>query len=103
MFLAPKLKHSLTIDNYGIIQEHKTFKGFNDSKKLLDRSQYFKTIEGENISAMLPKSWQKSFIGGIAMPAKIRFCNECTDKVTCKRFISQVNENKEFEDILNEL
>ena len=47
IFLAPKIKYCLTIDDYGIIQEHKTFQGFNDSKRLLDRSQYFKKIEGE--------------------------------------------------------
>ena len=42
LFLAPKIKYCLTIDQYGIIKEHKTFKGLNDSKPLLDRSQYFK-------------------------------------------------------------
>ena len=47
LFIAPKVKYCLTIDDYGIIQEHKFFKGFNDSKRLLDRSQYFKMIEGE--------------------------------------------------------
>ena len=51
LFLAPKIKYYLTIDDYGIIQEHKTFKGYNDSKRLLDRSQYFKMKEGKkNIS-----------------------------------------------------
>ena len=31
-----------------------TFKGFNDSKGLLDRSQYLNMLEGKKISAMLP-------------------------------------------------
>ena len=61
LFLAPKIKYCLTIDDYGIIQEHNTFKGFNDSKRLLDRSQYFKMIEGKEGSALLPKIWKKSF------------------------------------------
>ena len=34
LFLAPKIKYCLTIDMFGIVQEHKTFKGFNDSKRL---------------------------------------------------------------------
>ena len=38
LFLAPKIKYCLTIVDYGIIREHKTFKRFNDSKRLLDRS-----------------------------------------------------------------
>ena len=79
LFLASKIKYCLTIDDYGIIQEHKTFKGFNDSKRLLDRSQYFKMIEGEKVSALLPKSWKKSFDSGIIIPTKMRFCNECND------------------------
>ena len=41
LFLALKIKYVLTIDDYGIIQQHMTFKGFNDSRRLLDRSQYF--------------------------------------------------------------
>ena len=45
--LASKIKFCLTIDEYGKIKEHKTFKGFNDSKRLLDRSQCFKMKKGE--------------------------------------------------------
>ena len=41
LFLAPKIKYCLTIDEYGIISEHKTFKGFTDSKRLLDRFPIF--------------------------------------------------------------
>ena len=79
LFLAPKTKHCLTIDNYGIIQEHKTFKKFSDSKRLLDRSQYFKMKEGEKLSALLHESWKKSFDGGIITPTKMKFSNECDD------------------------
>ena len=101
LFLAPKIKYCLTIDEYGIIKEHKTFKGFNDSKRLLDRSQYFKMIEGEKISAMLPRSWKKSFDSGIIIPTKMRFCNECNDNKMCVKCINHINENKEFEANLN--
>ena len=103
LFLAPKIKYCSTIDGYGIIQEHKTFKGFNDSKRLLDRSQYFKMIEGGKISAMLPRSWKKSFDSGIIIPTKMRFCNECNDRKWCDNCNNQINENKEFEPNLNEL
>ena len=56
LFLAPKIKYVLTIDGYGINQQHMTFKGFNDSKRLLDRSQYFNVLKGKKITAMLPRS-----------------------------------------------
>ena len=73
LYLAPKRKYCLTIIDYGIIQEPKTFKGFNDSKRLLDRSQYFKMIEGKKISAMLPRFWKKSFNSGVIIPEKNEF------------------------------
>ena len=97
LFLAPKIKYCLTIDEYGITKEHKTFKGFNDSKRLLDRSQYFKMIEGKKISAMLPRSWKKFFDSGIIIPTKMRFCNECNDNKMCVKCNNHINENKEFE------
>ena len=80
LYLAPKIKYCLTIDDCAIIKEHKTFKGFNDSKRLLDRSQYFKKKKGEKISAMLPRSWKKSFNNGVIIPKKMRFCNESNNK-----------------------
>ena len=103
LFLAAKRKYCLTIDDYGVIQEHKTFEGFNDSKRLLDRSQYFKMIKGEKISALLPRSWKKSFDSGVIKPTKMRFCIECNDKKACNKCNYQINENKEFKANLNEL
>ena len=40
-FLAPKIKFVLTVEKYGIIQAFKTFKGFTDSKRLVDHVQCF--------------------------------------------------------------
>ena len=41
LFLAPKIKFCLTIDNYGYVQEQKTFEKINNNERLLDRSHYF--------------------------------------------------------------
>ena len=101
LFLAPKIKYVLTIDVYGIIQQHMTFKGFNDSKQLLDRSQYFDMLDGKKISAMLPRSWKKSFNNGIVIPTKMRQCNACKDRILCATCNNQINESKEFEANLN--
>ena len=103
LFLLPKIKNCLTIDDYGIIQEHKTFKGFNDRERLLDRSQYFNMKEGKKLSAMLPRFWEKSFDSGIKIPSKMRFCIKCNDKKLCVVCNNQINENKKFEANLNEL
>ena len=41
LFLAPKVKYCLTINEYGIVEEHKTFKGFSDIGRLLDSKKIF--------------------------------------------------------------
>ena len=78
-----------------------TFQGFNDSKRLLDRSQCFDMLDGKKITAMLPRSWKKSFDNGVIIPTKMRQCNECKDGMLCITSNNQINENKEFEANLN--
>ena len=97
LFLAPKIKYCLTIIEFGIIQQHMTFKGFTDSKRLLDRSQFFNMLEGKKITAMLPRSWKKSFKNGIIKPRIMRFCNDCKESKLCTTCKNQVNGNEEFE------
>ena len=101
LFLAPKTKFCLTNHEFGMIEEQKTLGGFNDSNRLLDRSPHFQKVEVEKISAMLPKFWKKLFHSGVVTPAKMKFCNEHTDKTTCNRFNSQSNEIKELESKLD--
>ena len=60
-------------------------------------------LKGKKISAMLPKSWKKTFKNGIIMPTKMRRCNECKDRILCTTCNNQINENKEFEANLNEI
>ena len=60
-------------------------------------------LEGKNISAMLPRSWKKSFNNGIIIPTKMRRCNECKNGILCNECNHQINENEEFEANLNEL
>ena len=60
-------------------------------------------IKGKKVSALLPKSWKKSFGSGRVIPTKMRFCNDCNDKKMCNKCNNQINENKEFDANLNEL
>ena len=73
LFLVSKLKNWLTMDKNGIMQEHKTFEGFNDSKRLLDQLQFFNMLESKKISAMLPKSWKKTSISKLLYQRKWDF------------------------------
>ena len=49
-----------------------TFEGFNDGKCPLSRCHFFEMLGGTNLSAMLPKSWKKSFNNGILIPTRMR-------------------------------
>ena len=103
LFLAPKIKYCLTINKYGVIDEHKTFKGFKDVKDVLDRKEYFKTADGDNLIAKIPLSWKKSFSHGVVIPHKMRNCNKCRKDILCDDCDKLVNQNKEFSANLNEL
>ena len=78
-----------------------TFKGFNDSKRLLDRSQYFEMLDGKKITAMLPRSWKKSFNNGVIIPTKMRQYNACKDGISCTTCNNLIKEIKKFEANLN--
>ena len=39
LFLAPKIKYCLTLKKIGVINEHKTFKGFSNVSDNLDRKK----------------------------------------------------------------
>ena len=47
LFLAPKIKYCLTINKYGVIDEHKCFKAFTNVCDNLDRKEHFKMFEGD--------------------------------------------------------
>ena len=77
LFLAPKIKYCLTINKYGVIDEHKTFKGFSNVSDNLNRKEYFKMADGDKLVAKVPLSWKKSFSRGIVIPHKMRNCHYC--------------------------
>ena len=52
-------KYCLTPDEYGVIEEHKTFEGLTGSQRLLDRNQYLEMLKSSKIHAKLPLSWKK--------------------------------------------
>ena len=103
LFLAPKIKYCLTINKYGVIDEHKTFKGFTNVSDNLNRKQYFKMFEGDKLIAKVPLSWKKSFSQGVVIPHKMRNCNKCTKDILCDGCDKLVNQKKEFSANLNEL
>ena len=73
LFLAPEMKYCLTINKYGVIDEHKTFKGFINVSDKVDRKEYFKKFKGDKLVARVPLSWKKSFSVVVVIPHKMGF------------------------------
>ena len=103
LFLAPKIKYCLTINKYGVIDEHKTFKGFTNVSDNLNRKKYFNMADGDKLIAKVPLSWKKSFSQGVVIPHKMKHCNKCTKDLLCDDCDTLVNQKKEFSANLNEL
>ena len=61
LFLPPKIKYYLTINKFGNIDEHKTFKRYTNGKDFLDRKDYFNMADGGKLIAKVPLSWKKFF------------------------------------------
>ena len=103
VFLAPKIKYCVTINKFGIFDEHKTIKGFTIVSDDLDRKEYFKMINGDKLVAKVPFSWKKSFSLGVVIPHKTGNCNKCTKNNICKGCVKLVKLNKEFSANPNEI
>ena len=56
LFLAPKTKYCLTLSKTGIIDEHKTFKGFTNVSDNLNGKEYFNLANGGKLIAKVPVS-----------------------------------------------
>ena len=92
LFLAPKIEYCLTINKYGVTDEHKTFKDFTNVSENLDRKEYFKIAVGDKLVAKVPLSWKKSFSQGVVIPHKMRNCNNCTTDIFCDESDKSVNQ-----------
>ena len=94
LYLSSAKQYRLTVFECGIIEEPKTFRRFTDSKRQLDRSQFFNMKKCKKTSALLPSIWKKTFNSGIVIPAKMRFCNKCDKENCCDRCIIKLTKIK---------
>ena len=80
------MKYCLTINNYGVIDEHKTFKGFTNVSDSLDRRECLKMSDGDNFIAEVPLFWKKSFSQRVIIPHKLKKCTHCK-KIICVKVV----------------
>ena len=76
LLIAPKVKYCLTIDQFGVIDEHKAFKGFTNVSDNLDEKEIFEMFNGDKLIAKILLIWKKSFSQGVVIPQKMRNCGD---------------------------
>ena len=103
LVLSPKIKYCSDINEFGIIDEQKTFKGFTNVSDKLDRKEYFNMAGGGKLADKGPLSWKKSFSQGIVIPHKMRSCNKCIKDILRDQCDKLLNQRKEFSANLNEI
>ena len=102
LFFVPK-KYCLSINKNGVINEHKTFKGFTNVSDNLDGKEYFNMADGGKLIAKVPLIWKKSFSQRVVIPQKMKNCNKGAKDFSCDDCDNLVNQKKEFSANLNEL
>ena len=97
------MKYCLTINKYGVVDEHKTFKGFTNVSDHLDRKEYFNMADGGKLIAEVLLSWKKSFNQGVVIPHEMKNCVDCKKDILCDECDKLVNQKKDISANLNEL
>ena len=97
------MKYCLTINIFGNIDEHKTFKGFTDVSDDLDRKEFFNMADGGKVLAKVPLSGKTSFSQEVVILHEMINCSDCTKDILCDNCDILVHQNKEFSTNLNEL
>ena len=70
LLLVRKMILCYTKDKHGTLGEKLTFKGFHDTKRLLNTDKYFKLRDGETVNEEFPLPWKRSFAHGITIDKK---------------------------------
>ena len=93
---SSKKKYCSTLNKLGIIDEHKSFKGFTNVKDNLDRKEYFNMADGGKLIARVPLGWKKSFSMGAVISHKIKNCGDCKKDFLSDDCDNIVNQRKGF-------
>lgn len=66
LYLAPKVKYNIVLNEDYTLSEKTTFKGY--SKEVLKVEDFFSLAAGELVQQEMPKTWKKSMETGIQIP-----------------------------------
>ena len=82
LFLAPKIKYCLVIDDFDIISAKRTFKGYSEEHRMIKLNEYISLSEGKTVSGTFSIDWTKTF-EGIKIPHRKQNCADCDNSKRC--------------------
>ena len=80
-FLAPKIKCSVVIDDFGVVSAKRTFKGYSEERRMEKLNEYISLSEGKTVSGRFSIDWTKTF-EGINIPHR-KHCSDCDNGLFC--------------------
>ena len=89
LFIAPKMKYCLVIDDGGYICEKITFKGLEKGSSNIKYNDFVDLARGKTITNVSMKKWEKK-LDGIKIPHRKHDCNKCDNSLFCDRCRNEV-------------
>ena len=84
LFLGPKIKYCLVIDDGGYLCEKINFKGLEKGSSNIKYDDFVNLARGRSISNVSMKKWEKK-LDGIRIPHRRHGCNNCDESLFCDR------------------
>ena len=82
LFLAPKVKYCIVIDENGILSQKTTFKGFNQNINNITFKDFLDLERGKTLKNISKLKWKRE-LGGIKIPHRRLGCENCEESRKC--------------------
>ena len=82
LFLAPKVKYCIIIDENGVLNQKTTFKGYNQNIKNITFKDFLDLEQGKALRNISKLKWERE-LGGIKIPHRRLGCENCDESRKC--------------------
>ena len=82
LFLAPKVKYCIIIDENGVLNRKTTFKGYNQNIKNITFKDFLNLEQGKTLTNISKLKWKRE-LGGIKIPHRRLGCENCDESRKC--------------------
>ena len=84
MFLAPKIKYCIVIDENGKLSQKTTFKGYDQKMVGLNFKVFLDLEKSDTILGISKLNW-KRYLHGVRIPHRLFQCPQCDKDKICKQ------------------